>query len=101
MARFDVHEYGGAIPMVLDVQADLLSDLNTRMVVPLVPLKGAEREVLPRLKPVIAIGGHDYVMVTTDMAAVPLTALGKRVTNIEDPYRDTVTEAVDFLFQGF
>ena len=101
MARFDVHEYGGTIPLVLDVQADLLSDLNTRMVVPLVPLTGAEREVLPRLKPVIAVGGKDYVMVTTDMAAVPLTALGKRVTNIEEPYRDMIIEAVDFLFQGF
>jgi toxin CcdB len=101
MARFDVHEYGGAIPMVLDVQADLLSELNTRMVIPLVPLAGAQREVLPRLKPVIAVGGRDYVMVTTDMAAGPTSALGKRVTNVEDPYRDIIVEAVDFLFQGF
>jgi len=87
--------------LVLDVQADLLSELNTRMVIPLVALVGAEREVLPRLKPVIAVDGRDYVMVTTDMAAVPMSALGRRVTNVEEPYRDIIMGALDFLFQGF
>jgi len=40
-------------------------------------------------------------MVTTDMAALSMSALGKRVTNVEDPYRDAVTGAVDCLSQGF
>ncbi len=101
MARFDVHKYGASVPMVLDVQADLLSDLNTRMVIPLVPLAERTSEVLPRLNPVVTVDGHDYIMVTTDMAAVPTSALGEAVANIEDPYRDTIVEAVDFLFQGF
>jgi hypothetical protein len=35
------------------------------------------------------------------MAAVPVSALGKRVTNVEEPYRDIIIGAVDFLFQGF
>ena len=35
MARFDVYEYKSInVPYVLDVQADLLSDLNTVVVVP-------------------------------------------------------------------
>ncbi len=101
MARFDVYKYSEGVPLVLDVQADFLSDLNTRMVVPLVALEGAEAEVLPRLKPVLNVAGTPYVMVTTDMAAQPKSALGPLVTNIEDQYRDTVTTALDFLFQGF
>lgn len=101
MARFDVYEYGGGVPLVMDVQADLLSDLKTRMVVPLLPRSDVEAEILPCLKPVLTINGQDYVMVTTDMAAVPVATLGAQVANLEASNREAITMAVDFLFQGF
>ena len=37
MARFDVYRNPEGSGYLLDVQADLLSDLNTRVVVPLIP----------------------------------------------------------------
>jgi len=102
MARFDVYEYGSAsVPLVLDVQANLLSELNTRVVVPLVSESKAREEILPRLKPVIAISGENYILITTDIGTVTKASLGRIVTNIEERHRQDVTDALDFLFQGF
>ncbi|RMB04874.1 CcdB family protein [Eilatimonas milleporae] len=102
MARFDVHRYPGkTAPMVVDVQADLLSDLNTRVVVPLVPHAQAANEALPRLKPVLEIDGQAYILMTTDIAALPERSLGQCVANLEAHYREDIIGALDFLFQGF
>ena len=102
MARFDVHELKSKadVPLVVDVQADLLEALRTRVVVPLVPLAVAEKEVTARLKPVVDIAGRSYVLMTTDLSAIPTAALGERVASVE-PQRQTITDALDFLFQGF
>ena len=55
MARFDVYRNSAGEGFLLDVQADLLSYLNTRVVVPLLPSGGvtlgrrcAMRRVRPR-----------------------------------------------------
>tara|TARA_R110001592_G_C13183961_1_gene751333 strand:- start:1421 stop:1729 length:309 start_codon:yes stop_codon:yes gene_type:complete len=102
MARFDVYKYGSkAVPLVLDVQADLLSDLNTCVVIPLIPEKQAKKEALPKLKPIIKIDGKSYVLMTTDIGTITRVSLGKQISNIEDTHRQDVTEAIDFLFQGF
>ena len=102
MARFDIYKYTSkAAPLVLDVQADLFSDLNTCVVIPLVLEKQAKKEALPRLKPIIQINGKSYVLMTTDIGTIVRTSLGKKISNIEDNHRQDVTEALDFLFQGF
>lgn len=100
MARFDVYQYSNAVPLVLDVQAGLLSDLKTRVVVPLLPYAKAKREELPRLKPVLTVKGKDYVMMTTDIGTLKLSDLGKLIDNLEGD-RYTIVAALDFLFQGF
>lgn len=100
MARFDVFAFSKSIPFVLDVQADLLSGLNTRVVVPLLPVAQSGTEVLERLKPLITIKGQDYVLMTTDIATLPVSRLGVRIESIEQN-RQRVIDALDFLFQGF
>ncbi len=86
--------------MLLDIQAEILSDLNTRVVVPLLSqdLAGLEREV--RLHPLLTVGDTDYVMMTTHLGAVPVSDLGSIVANVE-VQRQTVIDAIDFLLQGF
>lgn len=102
MARFDVFAYKSkSVPYVLDVQADLLSDLNTCVAIPLVLEKEVKNETAPRLKPAIKIAGKKYILMTTDIAAIPRKSLGKPVANIEETYRQDIVEALDFLFQGF
>jgi toxin CcdB len=102
MARFDVHELRVQtdVPLVVDVQADLLDDLRTRVVIPLLPLAVAKDEVTARLKPVLHIAGEPHVLMTTDLSAIPCAALGACVASI-DQQRQLVTDALDFLFQGF
>lgn len=102
MARFDVHELKAraAVPLVVDVQADLLATLRTRVIVPLLPLECAKDEVTARLKPVVDVAGLPHVLMTTDLGTLPLTALGQRVASLQ-PQRQVVVDALDFLFQGF
>ncbi len=102
MARFDVYRMRVQtdVPLVVDVQADLLDALGTRVVVPLVPLANAEHEVAARLKPIVDIIGKPHVLMTTDLSAIPNSALGERVASVEQ-YRQTIVDALDFLFQGF
>ncbi len=102
MARFDVYHYAGTgVPFVVDVQANLLSDLSSRVVVPLVPAGKATGADLQRLNPEIEITGQVHIMMTTDIGVISTAQLGVWVGNIEQVYRDDITAALDFLFQGF
>ena len=102
MARFDVYKFNtSAVPLVLEVQADLLSELGTCVVIPLIPETKAKQETLPKLKPAITIKGKNYILMTTDIGTVTRSSLGDVTSNVEDDYRQIVTEALDFLFQGF
>lgn len=101
MACLHVYKYKNPnVPYVLDVQADLLGGLHTRVVVPLIPYERAANEVLSRLKPVIHIGKEKLVMMTTDMATIKTSDLGEDIGSIEGQ-RHEITQALDFLFQGF
>ncbi|MEM6650807.1 MAG: CcdB family protein [Pseudomonadota bacterium] len=102
MARFDVYQYDSAFaPLVVDVQADLLNDLSTRVIIPLIPFDKIKTKPLPRLTPIIEIHDNNYSLMTTDLAALPLKQLRKKVCNIEDDYRDVISGALDLLFIGF
>jgi toxin CcdB len=99
MARFSIYENGTGPGYVLDVQADLLSHLNTRMMVPLLPLNVAPQPA-ETLNPLFDIAGTKYSMVTQYMAAVPVKALKNIVFNAEDR-RNEIVAAIDVLLQGF
>jgi toxin CcdB len=101
LARFDLYRVNSRrIPLMVDVQAELLGDLASRVVIPLRVVEQAEEPPLPRLKPVLVIGGQPYLLLTTDIGAQPVHWLGKPVGNIKE-HRDMITSAMDFLFQGF
>jgi toxin CcdB len=99
MARYDVFANPSGSGLLLDVQTDLLSGLNTRVVVPLLA-----RDVAPapaeRLNPVLEVDGAEMVMVTQFMAAVPLAILKMPLGNLGDDF-DRITLAIDMLMQGF
>jgi len=99
MARFDVYKNPDGAGYLLDIQADLLSHLNTRVVVPLLSLSSAPKPARG-LNPIFRIAGKDYAMVTQFMAAVPTTVVRTAVTNIE-AQRNEIVAAIDLLMQGF
>lgn len=102
MARFDIYALHRAeVPYVLEVQADLLSDLASVVVVPLVPADAAKAETMRKLKPQITIKGQDYCLMTTDIGTLRRASLGKPMVNVEEQSRAVIVDALDFLSQGF
>lgn len=99
MARFDIFENEGGAGYLLDVQTDLLSGLNTRVVVPLLPKSSASFPA-QRLNPVFNIEGQELVMVTQYMAAVPESELRSGVGSLAEQ-QDEISAALDMLFLGF
>ncbi len=103
MSQFDVYqnpnrETSDAIPYLLDVQADLLDRLATRVVVPLVV---AEEMPLAatQLNPQFKIKGVAVVMSTAELAGLPSRALGDKVASLKTK-RDEIIAALDMLFTG-
>ena len=99
MGRFDVYTNRQGAGWLLDVQSDLIASLNTRVVVPLLPVDEAP---LPaeRLNPVFAIEGARAVMLTQFMAAVPASELRAVVSSL-DREANAILAAIDFLHQGW
>ena len=89
----------GSPGLLLDCQADLLSGLNTRFVVPLLPEREAPRPAA-RLNPLFEIDGQRLVMATQFCAAIPARELGERVGSLAD-HQDDIIDALDMLISGF
>jgi toxin CcdB len=99
MARFDVFANPLAEGYLLDVQADLLSHLNTRIVVPLMAQESAPQPA-SILNPSLNVEANCLVMVTQFMAAVPVSILRNPIVNLQQ-HRVEIVAAVDFVMQGF
>lgn len=104
MAQFDVYEnlnpeLSQLIPYFLDVQANLLSDLNTRVVVPLYLPEAIDNRVVERLAPVLSVRGKPYVALTPELAGIPASELGIKIANVANA-RNEVVSAIDLLITG-
>ena len=98
MARFDLYSsVGGRNQYVVDVQADLLASLATRVVVPLLPRGAAE--AIRELNPVVQIDDQDYVVMTQELSAVRRSQLRHRIGSLAEQ-RDAITRALDVLLIG-
>ncbi len=102
MAQFDVYlnpnvDTRESIPFLLDVQAELLDMLSTRVVVPLVLAE--EMPPARNLNPQFKIKGIAVVMSTAELAGVQNRALGEKVTSLKNK-RDEIIAALDLLFTG-
>lgn len=104
MAQFSVHRNTNpdtktAIPYLLNVQSDLLDDLATRIVVPLLPANAMKGKTLKTLTPTFEIDGRQYVMLTPQLAGVPKKILGATVADLASK-RDEIIAALDLLITG-
>jgi toxin CcdB len=98
VARFSVYALSDGEGYLLDVQAQIMRHLNTRVVVPLMPAANAPKPAT-RLNPVFLINDIEHVMVTQFMAAVPATLLTREIVNVADR-RAEIVNALDLLLQG-
>jgi toxin CcdB len=104
MAQFDVYENRNpdtkeSIPFLLDLQADLLDNLSTRVVVPLITVTGMGKAA-KYLNPHFTIKRTTVIMSTAELAGVKLEVLGEKICSLKE-YRAEILAALDFLFTGF
>lgn len=97
--RFHVYPNPAGNGFLVNVQSDLLSHLNTRIVIPLMPLDEAPKPA-NILNPRFEIGGKPHVMLTQYMAAFPANKLNNEVLN-STVRQDEIFAALDLLFHGF
>jgi len=103
MAQFDIHRNAdpstrALFPYLVDLQADLLSSLNTRVVAPLATTRALPKPA-SRLNPAFVIDGRTLALSTPELAGVPRAALGPVVGSAAGR-RDELIGALDLLFKG-
>ena len=103
MAQFDVYENPNeeanqTVPYLLDLQADLLDNLATRVVAPLVAAALVGRAV-NHLNPRFKVN-DSVVLSTAELAGVPTSVLGEKIGSLKEQ-RSEIIAALDFLFTGF
>ncbi len=97
MARFDVYRGAKGLGYLLDCQADLLSHLETRAVVPLMPVAGLPK--VSQLNPSFDIDGEPHLIATQLIFAIPVDRVGNRITSLADEHT-VILNALDMLLTG-
>ncbi len=103
MAQFDVYTNPNTktnhnIPYLLDVQADLLDVLATRVVIPLHTVASIPKPAR-HLNPTLEINNEKLVLSTAELAGIPTAMLGKPIDNLK-AHREDMIAALDFVFTG-
>jgi toxin CcdB len=86
-------------PMLLNIQSDLIAETQTRLCVPLFPLKQGRSPAISMLSPIIDVDGTNYILMMPLMAGVDIKQLGKPVADLSDK-RTIILSALDMLISG-
>ena len=105
MAQWTVYrnrnsETASEVPFLVEVQSDLLSQLGTRVVIPLYRKGGASLQPITRLTPEVEIEGEACLLMTPQLAGIALRELGAPVGTLNDR-RSEIIAALDLLITGF
>lgn len=104
MAQFDVYKNKNRstktlYPYLLEVQTNLLSELQTTVVIPLTVENGYRGDKLKILHPVFEIMGKQYLSITTLIAGIERGDLGENIFSLAKS-RDDIISALDFMITG-
>jgi toxin CcdB len=104
MAQFTVYKNKNprsktTYPLLVDAQADLLNELQTRLVVPLTKAPALTKKPIARLTPSIDIDGERYLLMTPQLAGIARSELGAVVGSVADQ-RGAIIAALDLLITG-
>ena len=87
-------------PYLLNVQNDLLNNLNTRVIVPMCFASAINKKQISNISPVFNIEGRNCVMLTPQLAAIPMSDIGSAIADLSE-FRYEILSALDFLITGF
>lgn len=86
-------------PYLLDIQSNLLDDLRTTVVIPLMPKRLAGDHTISKLNPVIKIRNEGFTVMTQSLAGIDRNTLGAHVCDLIQ-YRSEIIAAIDFVISG-
>lgn len=86
-------------PYLLEIQSDFLSELQTTVVLPLMPARLGSAIAMTRLNPVVEIEDQKFVVMTQDVAGIARKDLAKASRDLRQ-HRAEIMAALDFLISG-
>lgn len=87
-------------PYLVDVQSEIIGELNSRIVIPLLPVNRLKNKQVKRLNPIIQVEGEEFLVMAHEMASVRTSMMGERVMDAR-AYRQLIKDSIDFIFDGF
>jgi toxin CcdB len=104
MSQFDVYKNNNkktnrAFPYLVDIQHQIISDLATRLVIPMGRFDTFADKNIKRLTPLIAFDDQQYLLLTPQLTSIPSHLLIDSVGTIE-LQRDLIINALDFAITG-
>lgn len=103
MTQFNVHrntniESRKSVPYLLDIQHPLLSSLDSRIAIPLIPIP-KDQPPIGKLNPLCELEGKQYLIKTQNLAVVSPAQLGAKVLDLS-ARRFEIIAAIDLLISG-
>ena len=104
MAQFDVYinpskTSRSAFPYLVDIQSPVISDIATRIVIPLGEADLFKNKIMKGLTPEVEYGGERLLLLTPQIASVPTKILKTPIGSLEH-FRDGIVSALDFAITG-
>lgn len=104
MAQFDVYQNPSrntrnVFPYIVDIQNPVISNIATRLVIPLGRRKNFKNESMKGLTPEIEYDGEKLLLLTPQIASIPAKALKEPVGSLSH-FRDEIIAAIDFAITG-
>jgi len=104
MSQFDVYVNPSlstreAFPYIVDIQNPLISEIATRIVIPLGKMSYFNSEQMQRLTPIVEYENEKLLLLTPQIASVPTKRLKNPVGSLSH-FRDEIIASLDFAISG-
>jgi toxin CcdB len=104
MAQFDVYKNPSSTtkklyPYLVDIQNPLISEIATRIVIPLGRLSHFKDQIMKGLTPEINFNSDKLVLLTPQIAAIPANLLKIPIGSLSH-FRHEIISSLDFAITG-
>ena len=105
MAQFDVYKNTGSntskrFPFLVDIQSNFLTNLATRIVIPLGIAVVLDRNTMGKLTPLIKYQEDELLLMTNQIFTIQARLLDDPIGSLSDS-RQIILDALDFAIAGY
>ncbi|ABD83244.1 CcdB family protein [Saccharophagus degradans] len=104
MAQYDVYRNPSKqskkhYPYLLDIQSPYISEIATRIVIPLSYAASFKNEAMTNLTPEISFEDEQLLLLTPQISSIPVNILSNPVGSLSH-FREQIINALDFAITG-